>query len=176
MIGPRALSQEIDTAFLEATDKEKDKILELMRMHMITYPAKATHLQDLINQAPRSIITPGQSASAAFGFMTGGLSMGSKPGELLPKEGKEKEPDTGGSREPDKDPDDGDEPDRGRPSGGNPGGGGPGGPGGPGGTGGPGGPGGLGGPYPGPQWPTNPNTQSQGGKVKIKDPDVFDGN
>ncbi len=159
MIGPKALAQEIDTAFLEATNKEKDKILELMRMHMITYPAKATHLQDLIKQAPRLIITPGQSASAAFGFMTGGLSMGSKPGELLPKEGKEKEPDTGGSGELDKDPEDGDELDKPRSGGRRPGG--------------PGGPGGL---YLGPQWPTNSNVQPQGGKVKIKDPDVFDGN
>ena len=116
-----------------------------------------------------STITPGESASAAFGFMTGGWARRAKPRQTStdwqPKDDQGSEQDTRRSGEPRGDPD-------------SVGPGGPRRPGGPGrpsrgGSEGPGGgePGGPG----GPQWPTNFTTQPRAGKARIKAPDVFDG-
>ncbi len=86
-----AAEQEIHKRFPDVTKIEKEEILKILKMHIIVYPAEATHIWDLVRHMPGSIITPGQSASAAFRFITGVGSASSKP---LPPEGKGKDPES----------------------------------------------------------------------------------
>ena len=179
-----AFRKEIRRRGIETSGKEEYEELEkhlFQNIHQYPYADRWAHRGvGKFGRPADSTPTPAQSASAAFGSLIPGLQTFTPNPFALSTSTPQKPPVENPKDDPgDGDSDPGEDRDTGGSRGGNggdgtptPGRGEPGGPGG----GGPGGPGGPGGGGPGgPQYYAVPNAQPQRGKVKIKEPDIFNG-